>query len=175
MGLTAGNGDQVMFIIIFAALELGTLARLGYDHRAKYPYDKNKTLQENSGPGKAFMGAPTCFFRGKEIPPLVTMNEKGSMTLEIIKMVLKRLDDLEVYERVPGGPIPMCLFDAHNSRLQVPFLDYANKKFLDRPMWKVVIGLPNATQKWELSDSDHQNGTWKMTMTREKDALVLFK
>jgi hypothetical protein len=59
MRLTAGTGEPVMCIIIFAPAELYTLARLGFDHRSKIPYDKEKSLEENMGPGKALPGAPT--------------------------------------------------------------------------------------------------------------------
>jgi cation transport regulator ChaC len=97
------------------------------------------------------------------------------MTSEILAMVLQRLDDLGVYERVEGGPIPFGLFDAHDTRLQVPFLEKANTKLHDRPMWKICIGLPNGTSKWQVGDSKQQNGCWKMSMTREKDKLVAFK
>jgi hypothetical protein len=86
-------------------------------------------------------------FRGKEIPALVAMSTKGSMTSEVLAMVLQRLDDLGVYERVEGGPIPFELFNAHATRLQVPFLEKANKKMHARPMWKICIGLPNGNSK----------------------------
>jgi hypothetical protein len=42
-------------------------------------------------------------------------------------------------------------------------------------MWKICIGLPNGTSKWQVGDSKQQNGCWKMSMTREKDRLVAFK
>jgi hypothetical protein len=87
LGFTAGTGEPVMCIVIFAAAKLDTLARLGYDHQANIPYDKHKTLQENTGPGKALVpGVPTCFFRGKEVPALVAMTKKkGSITIRDIR------------------------------------------------------------------------------------------
>jgi hypothetical protein len=57
----------------------------------------------------------------------------------------------------------------------VPFLEKVNQKMFGRPMWKVCIGLPNGTSKWQVGDSKEQNGSWKMAMTREKDKLVAFK
>jgi hypothetical protein len=91
-----------------------------------------------------------------------------------------------VYERVEGGPIPFGLFDAHDTipfglfdahdtRLQVPFLENTNKKMNGRPMWKICIGLPNGTSKWQVGDSKQHNGCWKMSITREKDKLVASK
>ena len=64
MCLTAATGDPVMFIIVYAATELDFLARFGYDHLAKEPFDKNKPIEQQIGPGKVFPGAPTCEFRG---------------------------------------------------------------------------------------------------------------
>jgi hypothetical protein len=113
-------------------------------------------------------GAPTCTFRGKEIPALVAMTKKGSMTSEILAKVPDRLDELDVFPRTEGGPLPFCLFDAHDSRLQVPFLEKVNKKMFGKPMWKVCIGLPNGTSKWQLGDSKEQNGSWKIAMKRER-------
>jgi hypothetical protein len=85
MGLTSGTGEPVMRILIFDAAEMDVLTRLGFDHQAEIPYDKDKTLEENMGPaGKALPGAPTCTFRGKEVPALVAMTKKGSMTSEIL-------------------------------------------------------------------------------------------
>ena len=64
------------------------------------------------------------------------------------------------------------LFDAHDSRLQVPFLRYVND---EDHKWKVCIGLPNGTGKWQVGDSLEQNGQWKTKMTREKGKLILYK
>ncbi len=60
----------------------------------------------------------------------------------------------------------------HDSWLQVPFLKYVND---DSHKWKVCIGLPNGTGKWQVGDSSQQNGQYKVEMTREKSNLVLFK
>jgi hypothetical protein len=73
-------------------------------------------------------------------------------------MVLQWLDNLGIYERVEGGPIAFGLFDAHDKRLQVPFLEKANTKLHGRPMWKICIGLPNGISKWQVGDSKQQNG-----------------
>ena len=86
------------------------------------------------------------------------------------------MDELEVYERVPGGPIPIILLDAHNTRLQIPALSRWNRRIIGNdPAWKASIGLPNGTSLWQVGDSSEQNGSWKMGMTREKDALMRFK
>jgi hypothetical protein len=79
--------------------------------------------------GKAFPGAPVRHFRGKYIPALIACSPKGSITSEILREAFERLDTLGLYDRVPGGPIPLVLFDAHDSRLQVPFLRYVDDEF----------------------------------------------
>lgn len=175
MELTAASGDAVMCIVIFAGKEIGVADALGFDHRADIPYDTNSTLEDNAGPGKALPGLPTCTFRGKEVPALLAVTPKGSMTSEILMSALKKLDDLGIYERIPDGPTPMCVFDGHDSRLQLPFLEYVNKEEFGRPRWKACIGLPNGTTKWQVGDSAQQNGCWKMSMTKQKDLLVLYK
>jgi hypothetical protein len=97
------------------------------------------------------------------------------MTSEILKTALKVIDDLGIYERTEGGPIPMCIFDGHESRLQLPFLKYVNQQKNGRSLWKACIGLPNGTTKWQVGDSEQQNGAYKMSMTKHKDKLVLYK
>lgn len=84
-----------------------------------------------------------------------------------------------MYERVEGGPSPCGLFDAHDSRLQLPFLRYINEKVPYgselRPRWRFTIGLPNATHVWQVGDSNYQNGNWKVACTREKDDIIKWK
>ena len=156
--------------MIFAGEELTYEQRMGHDIRVEY--NKEGSVRDNTGPGKTFPGAPTCHFRGKDIPALVACSPKGSITSEILKLALKRLDELEIYPRVPGGPIPFLLLDAHDSQLQVPFLKYINDS---DHKWKACIGLPNGTGKWQVGDSSQQNGQYKTEMTREKNKLILFK
>ena len=176
IGLTAATGDPVMCIVIMAGNEVGVAEALGFDHRANTKYDSSKTLEENRGPGKALPGLPTCRFCGKDVPGLLCHTPKGSVTSTILQKILERLDNLNVYPRTRDGPTPMLLLDGHDSRLQVEFLSYVNKpNEFNRPIWKACISLPNGTAKWQVGDSEEQNGCWKMAMTREKDRLVQFK
>ena len=108
-----------MAIIIFSALELNFVQRIGHDVRATY--DETKSVSENSGPGKSFPGAPVCIFRVKEVPSIVTCTKKGGITSGILRAAFKRMDDISLYDRMEGR-IPMALFDSHNSQLQVEFL-----------------------------------------------------
>ena len=116
-----------------------------YDYNAAEPHDHNIDATEQVGPGKCFPGAPWCEFRGKKIPAVVGITQKGSMTSEILAKAIDKLDELDVYPRVPGGPIPCLLLDAHDTRLQIPFLERANRKIHGRPAWMPSIGLPQAT------------------------------
>ena len=118
MCLTSGTGDAVMLIIIYAAKELDFVARFGYDHRAEEPFDRDVEVDKQVGEGKAFPGSPYCEYRGKRIPAVVAVSPKGSMTSEILATALDRLDELDVFPRTSGGPIPCVLFDAHDTRLQ---------------------------------------------------------
>jgi hypothetical protein len=169
IGLTAATGEAVMCIIIFAAEELTFEQRMGHDIRA--PFHGTESLRENTGPGKRFPGAPKCMFRGKEVEALIACSPKGSITSEILKQAFERLDKLGIYERTPNL-IPFSLFDAHDSRLQTPFLGYIND---ESHLWKSCIGLPNGTHSWQVGDSEEQNGSYKVETTREKAELVLYK
>ena len=158
-----------MAIITFAAEELTFEQRLGSDIRVSF--DEDSTIEANSGEGKRFPGGPSCIFRGKTIPALITCSPKGSITSDILKSAFQRLDEMSIYQRT-STLRPFALFDAHDSRLQVPFLQYINKK--ENP-WTFCIGLPNGTHKWQVGDSREQNGSWKVEWVREKAKLVLFR
>ena len=49
------------------------------------------------------------------ISAIVGMSSKGWITSEILAYVIDKLDDPNVYPRVPGGPHPFILLDAHDS------------------------------------------------------------
>ena len=130
-----------MAIIIFAGEELSFEQRMGHDIRV--PFDTSKSVTKNSGPGKLFPGAPICIFRGGKSCSRCVL-KKGSITSGILRRAFERLDELGVYERRLNLKI-MALFDAHDSRLQVPFLGYVNDP---THCWILFIGLPNGTHKW---------------------------
>jgi len=153
IGLTAATGDPVMCIVIFAAEELTFEQRMGRDIHV--PYNESKTVSQNSGAGKTFPGGPSCMFRGVSVPALVTCSSKGSITSDILTAAFKRLDDLGIYCCTPNLK-PFALFDAHDSRLRVPFLRYINSP---TNRWVFCIGLPNGTHKWQVGDSQEQNGS----------------
>jgi len=74
---------------------------------------------------------------GKEVPALIVCTTKDSITSEILKEDFKRLDDLNVYPRT-ASLTPMALFDAHDRRLQVPFLRYVKNP---EHLWNACIDL----------------------------------
>jgi len=119
---------------------------MGYD--ICVPYDKHESVSENSGAGKLFTCGPYCAFRDKLIPALVTCSKKGSITSDILKSTFERLDESNIYKRTAILK-PFALFDAHDRRLQVPFLRYINDPL--HP-WIFCIGLPNGTHKWQAGD-----------------------
>ena len=104
-----------MYTIVFSAKDLDYMAWFGYDHLAADKFDRNESCEEQTGPGKVFLGAPRCEFHGKINPAIVSMSPKGSITSEILACAIDKLGDLDVYPRVPGGPHPFILLDAHDS------------------------------------------------------------
>jgi hypothetical protein len=174
IGLTTASGDPVMCIVIFAGKELTYEQQMGHDTWAGFDGEEGSIVKDNSGPGKAFLGARTCHFCGKDVPAVVlACSPKGSITSNILREDFQYLDGLGIYERVvPGGPSPLVLLDARDSRLQVPFLRYVNQEDHKR---KVCIGLLNGTIKWQVGDSSEQNGQSKTEMKRVKGKLVLYK
>ena len=116
-------------------------------------------MRRNHGPGKRYPGRLTCILRVKEVPAFVCCSPKGGISSDLLMQMLKRMDALSLFRRLPGGPLPFILLDGHGSRLNLPFLEYIN--YPDH-IWKVCFGLPNGTAIWQVGDLPEQNGSWKM-------------
>ena len=171
LGFTAATGEPEMCAIIFAASELTQELQFGIDVRAPM-VEGDDSLRGNYGPGKRYPGAPICNFRGTIVPPFVCCSPKGGITSELLKGMVERMDQLNLFPRVPGGPIPFLLLDGHGSRFQLPFMRYIGD---EEHKWKVCIGVPNGTAHWQVGDSAEQNGSWKMASTRDKRRLTRFR
>jgi hypothetical protein len=171
LGFTAATGEPVMCAIIFAAAEMTQELQLGIDIRAPM-VEGDDSVRGNYGPGKRYPGAPTCNFRGTIVPPFVCCSPKGGITSELLKSMLERMDSLNLFPRVQGGPLPFLLLDGHGSRFQLPFMRYIGD---EEHKWKVCIGVPNGTAHWQVGDSAEQNGSWKMATTRDKRNLSQFR
>ena len=126
----------------------------------------------NHGPGKRYPGGPTCIFRGKEVPAFVCCFPKGGISSDLLMQMLKRMDTLALFPRLPGGPLPFIFLDGHGSRHNLPFLEYINHP---DHIWKVCFGIPNGTALWQVGDSPEKNGSWKMATTKYNSELVKFK
>jgi hypothetical protein len=160
-----------MCAIIFAANEMTQELQLGIDIRAPM-VEGDDSLRGNYGPGRRYPGAPTCNFRGKNVPPFICCSPKGGITSELLKGMVERMDSLDLFPRMEGGPTPFLLLDGHGSRFQLPFLRYIGDA--NHP-WKVCIGVPNGTTHWQVGDSAEQNRSWKMATTRDKRKVTQFR
>lgn len=78
-------------------------------------------MHESSGQREISPEAPTCKFRGKVIPALVTRFLKGAIASEIPVVVFERIYSVGVYERAIVLT-RMAPVEAHNSQLYAPFL-----------------------------------------------------
>ena len=70
--------------------------------------------------------------------------------------MLKRMDMLALFPRLPGGPLPFILLGGHGSHLHLPFLEYINHP---DHIWKVCLGIPNGTALWKVRNLPEQNGS----------------
>jgi hypothetical protein len=48
------------------------------------------------------------------------------------------LDDLDIFPRVPGGPVPVLVINGCKSQLDPMFLIYIND---DNHIWKICLGV----------------------------------
>jgi len=64
--------------------------------------------------------------------------------------VLTYFDNIDLWPRTEGGPLPMLVLDGHQSRLHPDFIRYIND---DEHLWKVCFGVPYATVLWQVGDA----------------------
>ena len=169
LGFTAGNGEPVLCVIIFASETLTVEERLGVDIHAASPEDDRMFCQDHYDPGKYFPGGPKCKFRGIDVPCYVSCSSKGSITSKILADVLRGLDVRNIFPRNDNSPTPFLLLDGHGSRLELPFLEYVNDP---KHKWVVCIGCPNGTSLWQVGDSAEQNGCFKMYCSEMKKKIT---
>ena len=126
-------------------------------------------FESNYGEGKLFPGAPSCYYKGVEVPALVTFTKGGGMDGAILKQIFQRLDTLNIYnEDREKGILPFVLLDGHQSRFDIDFLTYINDV---NHRWNVCLGVPYGTALWQVADSSQQNGKYKMLMNEIKKEL----
>ena len=79
------------------------------------------------GKGTCFLGGPICLFQGSEIISCcINATPKEIITSKILEDVLQHIDQIRVFSRLPNHPTPFPLLENHGSRLEDPFLSYAN-------------------------------------------------
>ena len=100
-------------------------------------------VKEHYGKGNLFPGAPSCSFKGKTVPAFVTFSEGGGINGWILREILKRIDDLKLYENDrKNGKTPFLLIDGHQLQFDLKFLKYINE--VDTK-WSVCLGVPYGT------------------------------
>ena len=109
LGFTSSDDKPVMCAIIFASQTLTVEERLCIDFFAPMPNELSTSMVGNYGEGKWFPGGPTCTFRGHQIPCYVTSTPKGSITSEVLRDMLKRINQTGVFPRVSDQPTPFLL------------------------------------------------------------------
>ena len=175
LGFTNSCGDPILRGIIFVGENLTPLERLGIDITTKRIGDNpwHAILDDvNYGPGKFYRSPPTCSFKGKEVSTYVTCSSKGSITSDILAEMLKQINKTGILPREPNGPTSFLLLDGHDSRLDLPFLNYINNQ---EKKWVVCLGLPNGMSLWQVGDASQQNECYKMCYAKRKMELIKFK
>ena len=119
IGLTALDGTPVMCILIIAAKTKDLSVEIRIDITITPDADDSDNFFKNSGPGKCFPGPTTYHFRGMEIPVLIRWRDTNKK--------------------------PFLSLDGHQSRLEIPFLQYINTP---DDHWVVYLGVPYGTALW---------------------------
>jgi hypothetical protein len=159
------DGRLVMLTVIFPGKKLKDSWCIGIDVFADFN-DNEEFYAENFGPGKRYPGLELLDEDGNKIPICFGASESACMTGEILTKMFEMMDKLGISKRgtdKDGNPIVPCMIiDGHPSRMNPDLLTYLNEELT---RWKVVVGCPYGTGKWQLHDDKAQNGNFK-TMLR---------
>ena len=172
--VNAFDGTAVLIVLIHQGEFLPEGFILGVDHFVETieDNDNDEFFRLNSGGvGKRYPGGPVCQFKGKTIPCMYACSSSGGVTGEILLSLLKRLDEVGVTDRTDGKS-PHFQLDAHDTRFDLPFLEYINA---EDTKWSVCIGVPNGTTKWQTGDDSRLNGRLKNGITEHKEKIIEFK
>jgi hypothetical protein len=86
LGFTAATGEAIMCVIIVAGKTIRLNVITGLDAFALKIGDESDSdfITNNSGSRKIYPNAPTCAFKGKEVPCMVCHIENGSISSELL-------------------------------------------------------------------------------------------
>jgi hypothetical protein len=173
---TSATGEPVMAAVILKSTknitDIPISWKMGIDVTSDI-YDGSTSyelFETNYGEGKAMPGGPTCRYNGKNLPCFVGCSPNASITSEMLAAMLKEMDKKEIFDR-STGILPTLLLDGHQSRMQTPFLEYANNP---DHRWVICLGVPYGTHIWQVADSSQMNGAFKMALTVAKRKLFEF-
>ncbi len=174
---TSGSGEVVCCVLIFQHKEeeVPVTWKTGIDITVENPIRNEKgeiDLELNVGRSKYYPEGPKCKYRGKVVDCLTFASESGGITGAILVKILEYFDILKLFDRYPGGPIPMLILDGHQSRLDPKFVEYINN---EDHKWRVCLGVPYATVLWQVGDASEQNGKFKIEWTKVKEWMMVYK
>ena len=89
---------------------------------------KEFDLERNFGEGKYYPGGPTFKYNGKVVDYLTFTSKSGGITGKILVKILTYFSSIDLFPRVPGGPIPLLIVDEHQRCLAPVFVEYINNK-----------------------------------------------
>jgi hypothetical protein len=164
LGWTATTGEPVMCAIIIPGKSApyndeitGFNAMAQLNEKIVLDRDNPDPIFED-GDDEVYPMGPICIFNGKSIPTFVTTTENGSITTKALTDMLRYMDKLEVFDRSDGVP-PMIILEGHNSRFNSEYLDYCSD---NEHVWTPMLEVPYTTNLWQVGDSSHQNGAFKI-------------
>jgi hypothetical protein len=113
-----------MCIIIFAAKGMKDDWNMGFDPFAEWIGEENE-IEKNIGEAKMYPMGLEGVFNGKNVSCFCCCSDSGSITGKLLVVMLKAMDDLQVFDRSTGLN-PFLLLDGHRSHFELDFLEYIN-------------------------------------------------
>jgi hypothetical protein len=116
-------------------------------------------------------GGPTCTNNNQVIPCYEGCSPNASITSKRLADMLRVIVCSGIFYRTDGAT-PFLLLDGHHSRFGLLFLEYIHD---DNHKWTCCFVVPYGTHIWQVVDSNHMNGIFKLVLTTEKRELLSFQ
>ena len=125
--ITSASGEAVCCAIIFQGKgDVPSTWKTGVDHNVTQilTEDGEIDLELNFGEGKYYPGGPTYKYNGKVVDCLVFVSESGTY-----------FDSIELFPRVPGGPIPFLIRASKSPCSHVCRIHQRPKPYMEGLSW----------------------------------------
>ena len=125
LGFTSLSGEAALCLIIIAGIKELYEIETEIDIEADAIGEPSDLVyfEKNRDKNHMFPMGSECVYKGKTIPCLVRWSPIDSITSQILRDAIYTLDHHDIFDQ-SNDKMPFLLWDGHQSRFEVPFLEH---------------------------------------------------